>query len=87
MIETPKNLTRNILFGMFLGFIIGSFFYYLEIFPESLVDFVRIYVFNLGSSIFVNLLKLLIFNPYPGKIIFAGFFSILFIQLLNKPLF
>jgi Na+/H+-dicarboxylate symporter len=60
MIETPKNLTRNILFGMFLGFIIGSFFYYLEIFPESLVNFVRIYVFNLGSSIFVNLLKLLI---------------------------
>lgn len=60
MIETPKNLTRNILFGMFLGFIIGSFFYYLEIFPDSLVNFVRIYVFNLGSSIFVNLLKLLI---------------------------
>jgi Na+/H+-dicarboxylate symporter len=60
MIETPKNLTRNILFGMFLGFIIGSFFYYLEIFPESLVNLVRIYVFNLGSSIFVNLLKLLI---------------------------
>ena len=60
MIETPKNLTRNILFGMFLGFIIGSFFYYLEIFPESLVNFVRIYFFNLGSSIFVNLLKLLI---------------------------
>ncbi|MDA8541229.1 dicarboxylate/amino acid:cation symporter [Gammaproteobacteria bacterium] len=60
MIETPKNLTRNILFGMFLGFIIGSFFYYLEIFPESLVNCVRIYVFNLGSSIFVNLLKLLI---------------------------
>ena len=60
MNETPKNLTRNILFGMFLGFIIGSFFYYLEIFPESLVNFVRIYVFNLGSSIFVNLLKLLI---------------------------
>ena len=60
MIETPKNLTRNILFGMFLGFIIGSFFYYLEIFPESLVNFIRIYVFNLGSSIFVNLLNLLI---------------------------
>ena len=60
MIETPKNLTRNILLGMFLGFIVGSFFYYLDLFPDSLVSFVRVYVFNLGSSIFVNLLKLLI---------------------------
>jgi Na+/H+-dicarboxylate symporter len=45
---------------MFLGFVIGSFFYYLDLFPDSLVSFVRVYVFNLGSSIFVNLLKLLI---------------------------
>ena len=60
MIDTPKNLTRNILLGMFLGFVIGSFFYYLDLFPDSLVSFVRVYVFNLGSSIFVNLLKLLI---------------------------
>jgi Na+/H+-dicarboxylate symporter len=43
-----------------LGFVIGSFFYYLDLFPDSLVSFVRVYVFNLGSSIFVNLLKLLI---------------------------
>ena len=60
MIDTPKNLTRNILLGMFLGFVIGSIFYYLDLFPDSLVSFVRVYVFNLGSSIFVNLLKLLI---------------------------
>ena len=60
MTDTPKNLTRNILLGMFLGFVIGSFFYYLDLFPDSLVSFVRVYVFNLGSSIFVNLLKLLI---------------------------
>ena len=60
MIDTPKNLTRNILLGMFLGFVIGSFFYYLDLFPDSLVSFIRVYVFNLGSSIFVNLLKLLI---------------------------
>ena len=60
MIDTPKNLTRNILLGMLLGFVIGSFFYYLDLFPDSLVSFVRVYVFNLGSSIFVNLLKLLI---------------------------
>ena len=35
MIDTPKNLTRNILLGMFLGFIVGSFFYYLDLFPDS----------------------------------------------------
>ena len=60
MIETPKNLTRNILLGMFLGFIVGSFFYYLDLFPDSFISFVKVYIFNLGSSIFVNLLKLLI---------------------------
>ena len=60
MIETPKNLTRNILLGMFLGFVAGSILYYLNIFPESVTTFIRVYVFNLGSSIFVNLLKLLI---------------------------
>ena len=60
MIETPKNLTRNILLGMFLGFLIGSMFFYLNIFPASLITFIKVYVFNLGSAIFVNLLKLLI---------------------------
>jgi Na+/H+-dicarboxylate symporter len=60
MIDTPKNLTRNILLGMFLGFLVGSLFFYLNIFPESLITFIKVYVFNLGSAIFVNLLKLLI---------------------------
>tara|TARA_B100001142_G_scaffold204766_1_gene203123 strand:+ start:3794 stop:5041 length:1248 start_codon:yes stop_codon:yes gene_type:complete len=59
MIDTPKNLTRNILLGMLLGFIVGATFYYLN-FPESLTKFVEIYVFNLGGSIFINLLKMLI---------------------------
>jgi Na+/H+-dicarboxylate symporter len=45
---------------MFLGFLVGSLFFYLNIFPESLITFIKVYVFNLGSAIFVNLLKLLI---------------------------
>ena len=60
MIETPKNLTRNILLGMFLGFVIGSLLYYVSLFSESFLDFIKVYVFNLGSAIFINLLKLLI---------------------------
>ena len=60
MIETPKNLTRNILLGMFLGFLVGSFLYYLNFIPDTLLNFIKIYVFNLGSGIFINLLKLLI---------------------------
>ena len=60
MIETPKNLTINILLGMFLVFLVGSMFFYLNIFPASLITFIKVYVFNLGSAIFVNLLKLLI---------------------------
>ena len=60
MIETPKNLTRNILLGMFLGFVVGSLLYYLSFFSDTFIDFTRVYVFNLGSAIFINLLKLLI---------------------------
>jgi len=45
---------------MFLGFLVGSLFFYLNIFSESLITFIKVYVFNLGSAIFVNLLKLLI---------------------------
>ena len=60
MIETPKNLTRNILLGMLFGFVVGSLFFYLDIFSESLITFIKVYVFNLGSAIFINLLKLLI---------------------------
>ena len=60
MINAPKNLTRNILLGMFIGFIVGAALYYSNFFPYAIKQFVEIYIFNLGSSIFVNLLKLLI---------------------------
>ena len=60
MIETPKNLTRNILFGMLLGFAVGSIIYYTNIFGDTLSNIVEVYVFKLGSDIFINLLKMLI---------------------------
>ena len=60
MIDTPKNLTRNILIGMLLGFIVGAAFYYLDFFPVFIKSFVTVYVFNLGGSVFINLLKMLI---------------------------
>jgi Na+/H+-dicarboxylate symporter len=60
MIETPKNLTRNILFGMLLGFAVGSIIYYTNIFGDTLSNTVEVYAFKLGSDIFINLLKMLI---------------------------
>lgn len=60
MIDAPKNLTRNILLGMLVGFVLGAILYYSNFLPLMLKEFIEIYVFNLGSSIFVNLLKLLI---------------------------
>jgi|TARA_B110000914_G_scaffold206901_1_gene203126 Na+/H+-dicarboxylate symporter len=60
MLETPKNLTRNILLGMFFGFALGSVAYYFDFIPSSIEDFIRVYIFNLGGSIFINLLKMLI---------------------------
>ena len=60
MIETPKNLTRNILFGMLLGFVVGSIIYYTNIFGDTLSNIVEVYAFKLGSDIFINLLKMLI---------------------------
>jgi Na+/H+-dicarboxylate symporter len=60
MIETPKNLTRNILFAMLLGFTVGSIIYYTNIFGDTLSNIVEDYVFKLGSDIFINLLKMLI---------------------------
>jgi len=61
MLETPKNLTRNILLGMFFGFVLGSIAYYLDIIPSPIENFIQVYIFNLGGSIFINLLKMLIF--------------------------
>jgi len=60
MIETPKNLTRNILFGMLLGFAVGSIIYYTNIFGYTLSNIFEVYAFKLGSDIFINLLKMLI---------------------------
>ena len=60
MIETPKNLTRNILLGMLLGFAVGSIIYYTNIFGDTLSNIVEVYAFKLGSDIFINLLKMLI---------------------------
>jgi Na+/H+-dicarboxylate symporter len=45
---------------MLAGFVLGAILYYSNFLPLSLKDFIDIYVFNLGSSVFVNLLKLLI---------------------------
>ncbi len=60
MIETPNNLTRNILLGLFLGFLVASFFYYTNIFPTTFKNFIQEYIFNLGGDIFLNLLKLMV---------------------------
>ena len=60
MIETPSNLTRNIIIGLFLGFLVGSFLYYTDFFPSSFDSFVELYIFKMGGEIFMNLLKLLV---------------------------
>ena len=60
MLETPKNLTRNILLGMFLGFVVGAIAYYFDFIPSSIENFIQVYIFNLGGEIFINLLKMLI---------------------------
>ena len=60
MLDTPNNLTRNILLGMFAGFVVGAFFYYTNFFSDQITLFVEKYIFVLGSTIFINLLKMLI---------------------------
>lgn len=60
MLDTPNNLTRNILLGMFAGFVVGAFFYYTNFFSDQAALFVEKYIFVLGSTIFINLLKMLI---------------------------
>ena len=60
MIDTPTNLTRNILLGLFLGFLVGSFLYYTDFFSSSFDSFVELYIFKMGGEIFMNLLKLLV---------------------------
>jgi Na+/H+-dicarboxylate symporter len=59
--ESPKNLTRNILLGMFLGALVGAFFFYVPFtFVTTSKVFLEEMVFNLGSEIFMNLLKMLV---------------------------
>ncbi len=60
MIETPKNLTKNILLGMFFGLLFGAVIFYLDPLPEYLTFFIGTYLFDLGGDIFINLLKLMI---------------------------
>ena len=60
MLDTPNNLTRNILLGMFAGFVVGAFFYYTNFFSDQVTLFFEKYIFVLGSTIFINLLKMLI---------------------------
>ena len=60
MIDTPKNLTRNILIGLILGFVVGSFLFYTDFLPSQIDDLIEKYIFNLGGDIFMNLLKLLV---------------------------
>ncbi len=59
--ESPQNLTRNILLGMFLGALVGAFFFYAPFtFVTTSKVFLEEMVFNLGSEIFMNLLKMLV---------------------------
>ena len=60
MMDTPTNLTRNILLGLFLGFLVGSFLYYTDFFSSSFDSFIELYIFKMGGEIFMNLLKLLV---------------------------
>ena len=60
-LETPKNLTRNVLIGMFAGVLIASLFYYSQEFiSQQFFLFAEKYVFNLGGQIFKNLLLLIV---------------------------
>ena len=54
MIETPKNLTKNILLGMLFGFIVGASFYYLEFLPQGLNDFFATYFDERLNGVFLT---------------------------------
>ena len=60
-LETPKNLTRNVLIGMFAGVLIASLFYYSqELISQQFFLFAEKYIFNLGGQVFKNLLLLIV---------------------------
>ena len=75
-LETPKNLTRNVLIGMFAGVLFASLFYYSQEFiSQQIFLFSEKYVFNLGGQIFKNLL----FNCCSTRIFLLSFRYFIFI--------
>ena len=60
-LDPPKNLTRNVLLGMFFGVLLASVFFYFEnSFSISFIQVIEKYLFNLGGQIFKNLLLLIV---------------------------
>ena len=60
-LDPPKNLTRNVLVGMFFGVLLASvFFYFEDSFSLSFIQVIEKYLFNLGGQIFKNLLLLIV---------------------------
>ena len=60
-LDPPKNLTRNVLLGMFVGVFLASvFFYFQDLFSQSVIQGIEKYLFNLGGQIFKNLLLLIV---------------------------
>ena len=60
-LDPPKNLTRNVLIGMFAGVFIASLcFYFQNFISESVFLGIEKYLFNLGGQIFKNLLLLIV---------------------------
>ena len=60
-LDPPKNLTRNVLLGMFAGVFIASLcFYFQDLISQSFFLVIEKYLFNLGGQIFKNLLLLIV---------------------------
>ena len=60
-LDPPRNLTRNVLLGMFAGVILASiFFYFQDSISQSIFLVTEKYIFNLGGQIFKNLLLLIV---------------------------
>jgi len=60
-LDPPKNLTRNVLAGMFAGVLLASiFFYFQDLISQSIFLGIEKYIFNLGGQIFKNLLLLIV---------------------------
>jgi len=60
-LDPPKNLTRNVLVGMFAGVLLASiFFYFQDSISQSIFLGIEKYIFNLGGQIFKNLLLLIV---------------------------